>query len=122
MYATLEDVRVRSGINFTAEQEVLCKALIEDCAVIIDSFNAKACPERKKLVTCSMVARAIQNANADSTIPVGATQGSMAALGYSQSWTFSGHGSNGELYISKSEKRLLGYGNKIGSSNPLGGC
>mgnify|MGYP007022400899 CR=1 FL=1 len=46
------------------------------------------------------------------------TQGSMAARGYSQSWTLSG-GATGELYLSKMEKQLLGKGNAIGSYSPV---
>lgn len=51
-------------------------------------------------------------------VPVGASQGSMSALGYSQSWTI-GSGTTGELYISKTEKKMLGAGNAIGSYSPI---
>ena len=51
-------------------------------------------------------------------VPVGASQGSIAALGYSQSWTM-GSGATGELYLSKTEKQMLGTGNKIGSYSPV---
>ena len=54
----------------------------------------------------------------DAGIPMGATQGSMSALGYSQSWTI-GSGSAGELYLGKLEKKLLGCGNSIGSYSPV---
>ena len=50
--------------------------------------------------------------------PVGTTQGTATALGYSQSWTMGG-GSAGELYLSKLEKKLLGVGSKLGSHSPL---
>ena len=49
--------------------------------------------------------------------PMGASQGSASALGYSQSWTMSG-GSAGELYLSKLEKKLLGYGGRVGAHSP----
>jgi hypothetical protein len=49
---------------------------------------------------------------------MGASQGSMSGLGYSQSWTISAGGSVGELYLGKADKQLLGYGNKIGSYSP----
>jgi hypothetical protein len=39
-------------------------------------------------------------------------------MGYSQSWTI-GNGSTGELYLSRTEKKLLGAGNSIGSHSPL---
>ena len=52
------------------------------------------------------------------SFPVGSTQGTATALGYSQSWTMSG-GSSGELYLSKLEKKLLGVGSRIGACSPL---
>ena len=50
--------------------------------------------------------------------PMGASQGSATALGYTKSWTMSG-GTSGELYISRTERRLLGAGNRIGAHSPL---
>ena len=50
-------------------------------------------------------------------VPIGATQGSKSALGYSQSWTISA-GTVGELYLGKLEKALLKSGNAIGSYSP----
>jgi len=50
--------------------------------------------------------------------PAGASQGTVTALGYSQSWTMSG-GAVGELYLSKLEKQLLGVGNRIGAHSPV---
>ena len=51
-------------------------------------------------------------------VPIGATQGSVAGLGYSQSWTI-GSGAAGEMYLSKVDKKLLGSGNRIGSYSPV---
>ena len=65
-----------------------------------------------------MVVRVISADSSEQEIPMGASQGSMSALGYSQSWTMGG-GSSGELYLSKTEKRMLGVGNDIGSYSPL---
>jgi hypothetical protein len=73
--------------------------------------------EAKATVSCSMVIRAM-GSQGDLTVPTGATQGSASALGYSQSWTF-GNGATGELYLSRTEKRLLGVGNRIGSYSPV---
>lgn len=115
-YATYEDIEVRLNRTFTKEEISLCEALINDAAIIIDSYNEDAKEDNKKLVTCNMVIRAIGNTGAD--IPIGATQGSMSALGYSQSWTM-GSGSTGELYLSKLDKKLLSVGNKIGSHSPI---
>jgi hypothetical protein len=112
-YATYEDVQARTSSEI---DETLCETLLEDAAVIIDSYNQNASEDAKKVVSCKMVIRAIGNSSVD--VPIGATQGSMSALGYSQSWTLSS-GSTGELYVSKLEKKLLGVGNQIGSYSPV---
>ncbi|MBQ1297040.1 MAG: hypothetical protein IIY21_23545 [Clostridiales bacterium] len=112
-YATYEDVQARTSSEI---DEALCETLLEDAAVIIDSYNQNASEDAKKVVSCKMVIRAIGNSSVD--VPIGATQGSMSALGYSQSWTLSS-GSTGELYVSKLEKKLLGVGNQIGSYSPV---
>ena len=65
-----------------------------------------------------MVRRAIGDGQETQTFPMGATQGSIGALGYTQSWTLN-NGSVGELYLAKTEKQLLGIGNKLGSYSPL---
>lgn len=57
-------------------------------------------------------------ASGDADMPIGATQGTMSALGYSQTWTIS-NGASGELYLSKLDKKLLGVSNRIGSHSPL---
>lgn len=101
------------------EEEVLCLALLEEAAILIDAYNPQADPQRKKLVSCRMVRRQLDAGNSETlSYPTGATQGSASAFGYSQSWTVSG-GSVGELYLSKLEKRMLGAGNRIGCCNPL---
>ena len=66
-----------------------------------------------------MVQRAMGDLDGGNQVPMGATQGSMSALGYSQSWTFGSSGGTGELYLSKLEKQLLGLGNRIGSHSPV---
>lgn len=116
-YAAVEDVISRFR-ELDADEKAKCEILLEDAAIIIDSYNADASDSAKKIVSCSMVARAIGDGDSESTIPIGATQGSMSAMGYSQSYTF-GSGSAGELYLTKSEKHLLGVGNNIGSHSPL---
>lgn len=66
--------------------------------------------EKLKQVVCSMTARALQNEIVNSDIPWGATQYTTSAAGFSQQIGFQG-GSNvsfGELYVTKSEKQLLG--------------
>ena len=77
--------------------------------------------EAKRLVSCRMVRRQL-GAQGDSSaqFPLGSTQGTLSAMGYSQSWTM-GTGSSGELYLSKLERRLLGVGDRIGAHSPLEG-
>lgn len=115
-YATARDIEIRLNRTFTSEEQTTCEALLDDAAIIIDAYNEDASEDNKKLVSCNMVARAMGNAGVD--VPIGATTGSISALGYSQSWTMSS-GSTGELYLSKLDKKLLGVGNRIGSHSPL---
>ena len=110
-YATVQDVQDRMSETMTTAQQNICSKLLDDAAIVIDSFNANATGDAKKLVSIRMVQRSM---SIDSDIPMGATQGSMSAMGYSQSWTMGSNTSVGELYLNKIEKKLLGYGNKIG--------
>lgn len=116
-YATVADVQERMISTMSEAQETVCTALLEDAAVLIDAYAPTADAEIKKVVSCRMVARAIGDGY-DSGIPAGASQGSMSALGYSQSWTMAG-GSTGEVYISKTERKMLGVGDRIGSYSPV---
>lgn len=116
-YATVADVQERMISTMSEAQETVCTALLEDAAVLIDAYAPTADAEIKKVVSCRMVARAIGDGS-DSGIPAGASQGSMSALGYSQSWTMAG-GSTGEVYISKTERKMLGVGDRIGSYSPV---
>lgn len=115
-YATYEDVEARLGRTLSADEQAVVSTLLDDAGVIIDTFNANASADAKKIVSCRMVIRAI---GTEDGIPLGATQGSMSAMGYSQSWTIGTGGGVGELYLSKLDKELLGYGNQIGSYSPV---
>lgn len=117
-YATIADIE--AGFRtLDADEQAAATALINEAAIIINSVACKAAADAKKVVTCRMVRRAISAAAEG--LPMGATQGSVAAGGYSQSWTNSSGGA-GELYLSKQDKKLLHTGDKIGASNPYGGC
>lgn len=115
-YATVSDVQARMTATMSEAEQTICSNLLDDAGIIIDSYNANAASDNKKVVSIRMVVRAM---NIDQDVPVGATQGSMSALGYSQSWTMGNNASVGELYIGKLEKKLLGVGDSIGASNPL---
>lgn len=116
-YATTSDVQARLLWTMDTTQTNVCSNLLDDAAVIIDAYAVNASSDAKKIVSCRMVIRALGDGS-DSGVPIGATQGSMSGLGYSQSWTMSG-GSTGELYLSKSDKMLLGSGHNIGSYSPV---
>lgn len=114
-YAEYDDVTKRySG---SASQESI-EDLLEEAGMIIDAYNEDADWEPKKVVSIRMVVRAL--GSADVEIPIGASQGTVSALGYSQTWTMAG-GTSGELYLTKIEKKMLGCGARIGSYSPLEG-
>ena len=116
-YATVSDVQGRMTRIMTESEQSVCANMLDDAAVIIDAYNQEANLSAKKLVSARMVTRAIGDGT-DAGIPMGATQGSMSALGYSQSWTISA-GTAGELYLGKLEKKILGAGDAIGSYSPV---
>ena len=115
-YATYTDVQARMSRELTQDEQALCTTLLDDAGVIIDAFNVNAPENIKLVVSCRMVIRAL---GVEDGVPMGATQGSMSAMGYSQSWTIGTGGSVGELYLSKLDKQMLGYGNNIGSYSPV---
>lgn len=115
-YATISDVAARLTRTLTEKEQSVGTVLLDDAAVLIDTYNANANADAKKVVSCRIVCRAIGDSDG---VPMGATQGSMSGLGYSQSWTIGSGGSVGELYLSKADKALLGVSNKIGSHSPL---
>lgn len=118
-YATLADVEARITRTLSEQEETVCTNLLDDAAVLIDAFRAAASDDAKKVVSCRMVIRAIGDGSSFDSVPMGATQGSMSGLGYSQSWTIGSGGSVGELYLSKTDKQLLGGGNLVGSWSPV---
>lgn len=117
-YATITDVQARMIREMTNPEQAVCESLLEDAAVLIDAYNEDASDSTKLIVSCRMVIRAIGDGQA-AGIPLGASQGSMSALGYSQSWTMGSGGGAGELYIGKTEKQMLGASNTIGSYSPI---
>lgn len=116
-YAEVLDVEAGFRALSKDEQE-RCSALLSEAAIIIDAYNPDAGADAKQLVSCRMVRRPLGDGEDGVSFPMGATQGTATALGYSQSWTM-GSGSSGELYLSKLEKKLLGVGSKIGARSPL---
>ncbi len=117
-YATVADVQARMSRTMSADEQTRCGVLLDDAAVMIDQYNTSATADTKKIVSCRMVVR-VMGDGADMGIPIGASQGSMTGLSYTNSWTIGSGGATGELYVSKAEKRMLGCGNAIGSHSPL---
>ena len=117
-YATVEDIQARLTRDLTTDEEAICSSLLDDAAVIIDAFNVDATADAKLVVSCRMVIRALGDGES-SGVPLGASQGSMTGLGYTNSWTMGSGGSVGELYLGKLDKQILGCGNKIGSYSPI---
>lgn len=118
-YATMEDVQARTSQVYSPAEQDTIETLLQDAAAMIDAYRADAAAEMKKIVSCRMVIRAM-GGDAVSSMPLGATQGSMTAGPYTQSWTLSG-GALGELYLGKTERAMLGGGNRIGSYSPVEG-
>jgi hypothetical protein len=117
-YATVQDVQARMTRLLSESEQTICSNLLDDAAVIIDTFNSSAVTDSKKVVSIRMVIRALGDGESTG-VPMGATQGSMSGLSYSQSWTIGNGGGVGELYLGRLDKQMLGYGNKIGSHSPL---
>lgn len=112
------EAMVEAGFReLDADELARCAALLEEASILIDATGTAASCEIKAVAACRMVRRAL--GNSDCTIPIGASQGSISAGGYSQSWTVGASGATGELYLGKLEKKLLGLGNAIGAGNPL---
>lgn len=116
-YATVSDVQARMTRTLSESEQTVCSTLLDDAAVLIDSYNVNASADAKLIVSCRVVIRALGDGS-DFGVPTGASQGSMSALGYSQSWTLGTGGSVGEVYLSKTDKKMLGCGNSIASYSP----
>ena len=117
-YATVADVQARMSRTMSSAEQTMCATMLDDAAVIIDTYNVYATADAKKVVSCRMVIRALGDGT-DSGVPMGASQGSMSGLGYSQSWTMGSGGAAGEMYLAKLDKKLLGCGDRIGSYSPV---
>lgn len=116
-YATVTDVTDRMVRELNEKEQTVVGNLLDDAAVLIDAYNVNASSDAKKIVSCRMVIRAIGDGSSE--IPAGATQGTISALGYSQTWTMGANASVGQLYLDRTDKAMLGGGSKIGSYSPV---
>ncbi len=114
-YATVEDVE-KGFRTLNSDEQEICEQLLDEADVLIDAVASSASGNAKKVVECRIVRRALGDGSSNS-FPMGSTQGSVSALGYSQSWTIS-NGASGELYLGKTERQILGLGNKITVVDP----
>ena len=78
--------------TLTDEEQARADALLEEAAVLIDAVAADAKEDAKWVVSCRMVRRVLGDGTGGDMplYPMGASQGSATALGYTQSWTMSG--------------------------------
>ena len=118
-YAEVTDVQARLTRTLSEQEQTVCAALLEDAALMIDAYRSVASADAKKAVACRMVCRALGDGSTTGAAPMGATQGTMTAMGYSQSWTMGSGGAAGELYLSKADKLMLGGSNAIGTYSPV---
>lgn len=116
-YATVDDVQARMTRVLSSDERTVCATLLEDAALLIDAVASGASDDAKKAVSCRMTIRAM-DIGAEG-LPMGTTQASKGAGGYTESFTISSGGSLGELYLSKGDRRLLGIANSIGSYSPV---
>ena len=116
-YATVAEVQARMLRTLSTDEQAVASTLLDDASILIDAMHSTATDETKGVVSCRMVVRALGDGQ-DAGVPLGATQGSVSALGYAQSWTIGSGGSFGDLYVSKTDKQMLGVSNSIGSYSP----
>ena len=68
-YATYSDVQARMTKTMSASEQAICTNLLDDAAVMIDSYNSSASNDAKKVVSIRMVLRSM---SVDDSIPIGA--------------------------------------------------
>lgn len=108
VFADVSDIEVRWR-TLTSSERNRATALIEDASAMLSALveNIDVSDEEQmqllNLVCCNMVIRAMSATEVDS---FGASNMSMTAGAYTQSWTYANP--TGDMYLTKFEKRLLG--------------
>ena len=105
-YADVSDLEVRWR-TLTDDEQARAEALLDDASAMLDAYTTVDETDEKqmqllKIVVCNMVERAMSTGGDI----YGVTQQSMTAGPYAQ--TFSYANPTGDLYITKTEKRMLG--------------
>ena len=112
-YATVNDLEARWR-TLTDSERAVAQALLDDAAVLVDSFGSPSSEAAALSVSCSVVRRAMGAYGADL---FGVSQASMSAGGYQQQMTYSNP--SGELYLTRQERRMLGFGGgRLGTARP----
>ena len=106
-FADVSDIESRWRA-LSSDEESRASVLLDDASAILAAFvtvdeDNDEQAELLKIVCCDMVIRAMSATEADA---FGASNMSMTAGPYTQSWTYSNP--SGDLYLTKLEKRLLG--------------
>ena len=120
-YAEVSDLEARWR-PLTDDEAARASVLLEDASALIRSLGEVdgTDPDHAGAlcaVTCAVVQRAM---SASATDAYGVTQQSMTAGPYTQSWSYSNP--TGDLYLTKSERKMLGLtGGYIGSIRPMVG-
>lgn len=122
-YAEVSDIESRWRELSTDEQS-RASVLIDDASAMLTALvdvdtDDDEQAQLLKQVCCSMVIRAMSATEADA---FGASQMSMTAGPYTQSWNYANP--SGDMYLTRLEKRLLGItSGYIGSIRPkIGHC
>ena len=105
-YADVSDLEVRWR-TLTDEEQARAEALLDDASAMLDAYITVDETDEKqlnllKIVVCNMVERAMSTGGD----MYGVTQQSMTAVGFTQQFSYANP--TGDLYITKSEKRMLG--------------
>lgn len=118
-YASVDELESRWRTLSDAEKE-RASVLLDDAAVRIDIYAplgetpTEQAVAIRKIVSCNMVQRSMAAGEGP-----GVTQGSETAGPFSASWTFANP--TGDMYLSRSDRALLGGGRaRAGSVSMLG--
>ena len=105
-YADVSDLESRWR-ELTDDEQARAAVLLDDASAMLDALVAVDDTDEQqmallKIVTCNMVQRSMST-DGDT---YGVSQQSMTAVGFSQQYTYANP--TGDLYITKTEKRMLG--------------
>lgn len=119
VYATVQDVEDRWR-PLSAADAARAAVLLEDAAVEIDS----ACPptdpltdaEARLIVSCRMVKRAMATPGGVDGVGVESVQAGAGPFQQTQRFV----NPSGDLYLTKADRRLLGCGDQVAFTVPMG--